>query len=234
MLAIYKKEMRQYLTSLAGAAFLAAYAALTGYAFAVGNLFAQSGDISSLFNSVLPSLLFLVPVLTMRLMAEERKMRTDQLLLTSPVSIAAIVWGKYAAALSIFALGSVPVVLCAAILAAYGSLQPLITLGNLAGLLLTGSAFVSVGLFASSTTENQIVAAIVSYALLLGLWLIDFLQPYAPHQALVLAVRFLSVRAHFQQLAAGIFSLSTLVYFLGMTLLLALLTITLMQRRKSR
>ena len=155
MRAIYQKEMRQYLTGFAGAVFLAAYAALIGYQFTVGNLLAQSGEISGLFSQIMSMLMFLVPILTMRLFSEEKKMRTDQLLLTSPVTISKIVSGKFLAALSMFLIGSLPLAAAAGVMRFYGVAFTLETAGNFAGLLLAGAAFISIGLFASAITETR-------------------------------------------------------------------------------
>ena len=233
MRAIYQKEMRQYLTGFAGAVFLAAYAVLIGYQFTVGNLLAQSGEISGLFSQIMSMLMFLVPILTMRLFSEEKKMRTDQLLLTSPVTISKIVSGKFLAALSMFLIGSLPLAAAAGVMRFYGIAFTLETAGNFAGLLLAGAAFISIGLFASAITENQIVAAIVSYVVMIGLWLLDYLRLYAAGFAGE-ALRFLSVRAHTAQLASGIFSLSTAVYFIGLTALMLGLTRLVMESRRCR
>lgn len=234
MKAIYQKEMRQYLTSFAGAVFLAAYAALIGYQFTVGNLLAQSGEMSGLFSQIMSMLMFLVPILTMRLFAEEKKMRTDQLLMTSPVTIGQIVSGKFMASLSMFVIGSLPLAAAGGIMRFYGVAFTLETAGNFAALLLAGAAFISIGLFASAITENQIVAAIVSYVMMIGLWLLDYLRLYAGQGLAGEALRFLSVRAHTAQLASGIFSLSTAVYFLGLTALMLGLTRTVMESRRCR
>lgn len=234
MKAIYQKEMRQYLTSFAGAVFLAAYAALIGYQFTVGNLLAQSGEMSGLFSQIMSMLMFLVPILTMRLFAEEKKMRTDQLLMTSPVTIGQIVSGKFMASLSMFVIGSLPLAAAGCIMRFYGVAFTLETAGNFAALLLAGAAFISIGLFASAITENQIVAAIVSYVMMIGLWLLDYLRLYAGQGLAGEALRFLSVRAHTAQLASGIFSLSTAVYFLGLTALMLGLTRTVMESRRCR
>ena len=86
MKAVFLKELRQYWNSLTGAVFLAAYALMIGYQFYVGNLLAQNGSVSRLFESVLSMLMFFIPILTMRLFAEEKKMHTDQLVFTAPVS----------------------------------------------------------------------------------------------------------------------------------------------------
>lgn len=234
MSAVYKKEMRQYITSFAGAVFLAAYAALIGYQFTVGNLLAQSGEISTLFSQIMSMLMFLMPILTMRLISEEKKMRTDQLLMTSPVSIGRIVWGKFLAALTMFLLGSLPLVLAALVMWHYGAAPSLETAGNFAGLLLSGGAFIAVGLLASALTENQIVAAIVSYIVLIGLWMLDYLRLYTDSKLLTEALRYLSVRPHFAQLTGGIFGLSTFVYFVSLTMLMLGLTMLVMESKRKR
>lgn len=234
MWAIYKKEMRQYAASPAGAVFLAAYAALIGYVFTVGNLLAQNGEIGTLFSQIMSMLMFLVPILTMRLMAEERKMRTDQLLLTAPVSIRGIILGKFLAALTVFALGSLPVLLAAGVLWYWGVPPSLQTLGCFAALLLAGAAFIAVGLLASALTENQIVAAIVSYAALIGGWMLDYVRAYIGGEAASQALAYLCVRAHAAQLASGIFSLSTLTFFVSLTALMLGLTELVMESRRTR
>ena len=234
MKAIYLKELRQYATSFAGAVFLAAYAVLIGYQFTVGNLLAQSGEISNLFFQIMSMLMFLVPILTMRLLSEEKKMRTDQLLLTSPVSIGRIVIGKFMAAFTMFICGSVPLVLAAGLMWFYGVAPSLETAGNFAGLLMTGAAFISIGLLASAITENQIVAAIVSYVVLMGLWLLDYLRMYVSGDTAGRMLRYLSVRAHFTQLASGVFSLSTLIYFLSLTGLMLGFTVLVMSHARKR
>ena len=234
MKAIYVKELRQYATSFAGAVFLAAYAVLIGYQFTVGNLLAQSGEISNLFFQIMTMLMFLVPILTMRLLSEEKKMRTDQLLLTSPVSIGKIVIGKFLAAFTMFLAGSIPLVIAAGLMWYYGVAPSLETAGNFAGLLLAGAAFISMGLLASAVTENQIVAAIVSYVALTGLWLLDYLRLYVSHEAAAKVISYLSVRAHFSRLASGVFGLSTLVYFLSLTGLMLGWTVLAMSHDRKR
>ena len=234
MKAIYVKELRQYATSFAGAVFLAAYAVLIGYQFTVGNLLAQSGEISNLFFQIMTMLMFLVPILTMRLLSEEKKMRTDQLLLTSPVSIGKIVIGKFLAAFTMFLAGSIPLVIAAGLMWYYGVAPSLETAGNFAGLLLAGAAFISMGLLASAVTENQIVAAIVSYVALTGLWLLDYLRLYISHEAAAQVIGYLSVRAHFSRLASGVFGLSTLVYFLSLTGLMLGWTVLAMSHDRKR
>lgn len=234
MTAVWKKEMRQYMTSVIGAVFLASYAGLTGYYFVVGNLLAGDGDASVLFHSIFSVLMVLIPMLTMRLFAEERKQYTEQLLLTAPVSVMKIVMGKFFAAACIFLIGSIPVILAVAVLAWYDCFHLLETVGNWCGLCVIGSTFLSIGMFSSSVTENQIVAAIMSYIILLGLWILDFLKYYVQNRWAVALIEYLSFRSHFDELAAGIFSFSTLVYFLTLTCFMLTWTQLILENRKWR
>ncbi len=232
MTAVWKKELRQYRTSIIGAVFLASYGGLIGYYFVVGNLLAMNGDITVLFQSVYSTLIVLIPILTMRLFAEERKMRTDQLLFTSPVDIGMIILGKFFAALEMFCLGSLPIVLDVAVLAFYGCFQPLETAGCFAGLFLAGSGLLSMGLFASSLTENQVVAAIVSYLMMILLWLLDYLKYYVQGEWTAKLVGYLSFQIHFQELSSGIFSFSAVVYFTSLTALMLGLTCLVLESRR--
>lgn len=232
MIAVWKKELRQYRTSIIGAVFLASYAGLIGYYFVVGNLFAMNGDITILFRSVYSTLMVLIPVLTMRLFAEERKMRTDQLLFTSPVDIGRIILGKFLAAFVIFCLGSVPIALDGAVLAFYGCFRPLETVGCFAGLLLAGSGLLAIGIFASALTENQVVAAIVSYVIMILLWLLDYLTYYVQGVWAARLIGYLSFQSHFRELSSGIFSISAVVYFTSLTGLMLGLTYLVLESRR--
>ncbi len=220
MIAIWKKEIRQYATSFIGPVFLASYAGLAGYYFTVGNLFAANGDVTVLFHSIFSVLMVVIPMLTMRVFAEEKRQHTDQLLFTAPVSVTQIIGGKFLAVFYIFLIGNIPVILAVVILGYYGCFQLLETIGNFAGLCLAGGSFLAIGMFASAVTENQLVAAIMSYVIMLGLWILDFLKYYIQSKWLAAMIGYLSFRSHFEELAAGIFSFSTVVYFVTITCLM--------------
>lgn len=220
MKAVWKKEIYQYATSMIGAVFLASYAGMVGYYFTVGNLLAADGSVAVLFHSIFSVLMVFIPMLTMRLFAEEKKLRTEQLIFTSPLSVFQIVMGKFLAAFCIFLVGSIPVILAVVILGYYGTFQLLETLGNWCGLCGAGAAFLAIGLFASSVTENQLVAAIMSYVIMLGLWMLDFLKYYVQNRWIAAAIEYLSFRAHFEELSAGIFSFSSIAYFISLTFLM--------------
>lgn len=234
MKAVFKKELKQYFAAPIGVVFLAAYFAFTGYYFTVGTLLPASSDVPGLFSSVFSVLTVLIPLLTMRLFAEEHRMRTDQLLMTSPKSVKNIALGKFLSAYAVFLCGSLSLLPPLCMLSRFGALDATETAGNLVALLLVGAAYISIGLFASAITENQVVAAVVSYAIMLGLWLLDYLRYYTSGALLSAVVSYLSFRTHFSVLSSGVFSLATPVYFLSLTGLMLVFTCLAVERRRVR
>ncbi len=180
MLAILKRELRAYFLSPIGYIFMSLFLLVGGVLFAFGNLITLSSQYTGFLGSILFMFLLAVPVLTMRLFTDEMRMRTDQLLLTSPVRIVEIVLGKYLAALIVFFITMIITVFYAILVAIYGDLDTWQTVGGYIGFFLVGCSFISVGLFVSSTTENQVIAAIVTFSALLLAWIMDAIQSGVP------------------------------------------------------
>jgi ABC-2 type transport system permease protein len=159
MLAIYKRELQGYFYSPIAYIFIGIFMAIAGIVFSISNVLSGSAD----FNNMLGNLTFLfmlvVPILTMRLLSEERKNKTDQLLLTSPASITAIVLGKYFAALSVFIITLVITIMYPVILFIYGNPSVTEIIGGYLGFLFLGSALIAIGVFISALSENQIISA---------------------------------------------------------------------------
>jgi len=180
MLAILKRELRAYFLSPIGYIFMSLFLLVGGVLFAFGNLITLSSQYTGFLGSILFMFLLAVPVLTMRLFTDEMRMRTDQLLLTSPVRIVEIVLGKYLAALIVFFITMIITVFYAILVAIYGDLDTWQTVGGYIGFFLVGCSFISVGLFVSATTENQVIAAIVTFSALLLAWIMDAIQSGVP------------------------------------------------------
>lgn len=144
-------------------------------------------------------------------------MRTDQLLLSAPIGSGAVAVGKFLAVVTIFAVGLGGTLLYVLALAMMGQFDPLMVLGNYAGMLVSAGAFAAIGLLVSAMTENQIIACIVSYAVILALWLIGSVQSYLPSPVLKALAGYLSAANRFTEFAMGIFDLSTIVYYLSIT-----------------
>jgi ABC-2 type transport system permease protein len=183
MQAVFKRELRAYFLSPLGYIFLSIFLLITGIFFTTGNLISGNSRYLSFLGSILFIFIFIVPLLTMRLLSDEKQKKTDQLLLTSPLGIPEIVVGKFLAALTFFCIGLAVTFLYALVIALHGELDLWETLGGYIGFILLGGTFISVGLFISGLTENQITAAITSFAALLAMWLVNILQNAVPSDA---------------------------------------------------
>jgi ABC-2 type transport system permease protein len=153
---------------------------ITGIFFTFNNMFSQSSQFTGFLGSILLIYLFAIPLLTMRLFSEEKRQKTDQLLLTSPVSITGIVCGKFLAALAVYCGTLAFTALYAVVIALYGDLQAWETLGSYIGFIFLGASYISVGIFVSTVTENQVTAALVSFFALMLIWLIDPVSQMLP------------------------------------------------------
>ena len=225
--------MRSYFTGVIGYAFLVVYLAVSGIIFAYTTLFSMSSDVTSFFTFMLIFAAVILPILTMKSFSEERKAKTEQLLLTAPVSIPAMVIGKFLAAYSMFAMAAVFSSLYFLLLIPYGTVEVATLLGNLIALLLVGMVFISIGLFVSSLTENQLSAAVGTIAIILALLGINLASSLIPTEY---AIRFvfdaLSVYTRFQTFTSGYFDLPSLIYYLSVSALFLYFTFRVYDRRR--
>jgi ABC-2 type transport system permease protein len=180
MIAVFKRELKAYFLTPIGYLYMGLFLLLTGIFFTFGNIFSQSSQFSGFLGNLLFIYLFAVPLLTMRLFSEEKRQKTDQLLLTSPVSIAEIVCGKFLAALVIYAMTMVVTISYAVIIAIFGDLQTMEVIGSYIGFLFLGAGYISVGVFISAGTENQLTAALVTFFSLLVILLLDSITQIFP------------------------------------------------------
>ncbi|HZJ57850.1 MAG TPA: ABC transporter permease [Clostridia bacterium] len=180
MLAIYKRELRAYFTSSTGFIFMGFFLILSGFFFAMTNLFPASPNYNSVLGSITFIFLIVVPILTMRLMPDDKRQRTDQLLFTSPLSLTGIVLGKYLAAVSVFVLTLLITCVYPIILSFFGNLAIWEIVGGYIGFLLLGSAFIAIGLLVSTFTDNQVIAAVITFSALLFMWIIDWVVQGLP------------------------------------------------------
>ena len=181
MFAIFKRELKAYFTSPLGYVFLAIFYAFSGLFFYIFSLSVGSTDISSVFLMMFIVLMVFVPLLTMRLLSEDKKQKTDQLILTAPVSLLSIVMGKFLAAYAIFAIGVAVMPVYGFVMSTFATVSWLPIWGNTVGLLLLGGIFVSIGLFISSLTENQMIAAIGGFFINLMILLMNTLKSALPN-----------------------------------------------------
>lgn len=232
MNAIYRKEMRQYFHSPIGYVFLAIFLFINAFYFLLQNLLTHSGDITDYFQSVITLEMFLIPMLTMRSFSEEKKQRTDVFLFTMPISHRNIVLGKFLAAESVFLIGIAATLIFPIVLALCGRVQFWITLGNYIGIILLMSAFIAIGLFASSISENQIVSAILSYIMIFLLWYAYGLGAAIQNETVLLLINQISVMRLYHELVMGVFNPAGIVLYVTITFIFLFLTTFTIERRR--
>ncbi len=235
MFPIFKREMRAYFSSPIGYIFMAVFLAISGAIFSVFTVGSSSTDSSGYFVFILFVFTILIPLLTMKLFSEERKMKTEQILLTSPVSIFGMVFGKFLAAFTVF-FGTFALS-CAVNFITLRQIagKPLNfagIFGNIVGILLIGAAFISIGIFMSSLTENQLVSAVTTIGIILFMLLISFLPVYINSPTLREIVRFFSVVDRFSVFTGGVFSLSGISYFVSISIVFLFLTTRIYEMRR--
>lgn len=193
MLAVYKKELRSYLTSMVGYVFIAFVLLILGIYFTAYNLQYASPDFGATLSSVTFLFLVITPILTMRILAEEKKNRTDQLLLTAPVSVWKVILGKYLSMVTIYAI---PVVISAfypLIMGRYGVISYPMAYVAVIGFFFLGCAQIAVGLFLSSVTESQVIAAVLTFGILFCSYMMDGIESFFSDTAISSMVAFLII-----------------------------------------
>lgn len=234
MLAIFKREMRSYFTSAIGYVFLVMYLAVGGAVFCLTTLFSMSADVTPFYTYMLLLSAIILPLLTMKSFSEERKIKTEQLLLTAPVSITGMVMGKFLAAYVMFAGCMILNSLYFLVLNFYAVVKFVILLGNIVAMLLVGMVFISIGLFVSSLTENQLAAAIGTIAIIMAFLLVGVLTSLFPssHWFRMYVLNFLSILSRFQGFSYGYFDVSAIVYYLSISAIFLYLTVRIYDRRR--
>lgn len=255
MLAIFKKEMRSYFINPIGFVFVGIFLAMSALLCCYTTIQSNSYSTSTYFTIMIFALVILVPLLTMRSFAEEKKLKTEQLLLTAPVSITSMVLGKYLASFVMF-LGCV-VVSCINFIPLYivGNIEregdpysithigPVTSeiVGSLIAVILIGAAFIAIGIFISSLTENQLSAAVITISVILFMVIMGFVNDIgsdAEGNRLISSyvVRFvidwISVFSRFGYFTYGIFDISALIYYLSIASVFVFLTVRIYEKRR--
>ena len=225
MWAIIKKEVKSYFLSPIGYIFVGLFLAVYSIFFYMDVYVYGTTNFGNMFYSLTTIVTFLVPVLTMRLFAEEKKNGTEQLILTSPRSVTAITLGKFFAALIVVLISELLTFIYFGILMYFGSPNLVTALVTLLGFTLLCSSYIAFGMFASSLTENQIIAEILTTVVLLVLW---FIPNFIPSMQ-----TFSLVNAFTSSFPAGTISLASLVLLGSFTVIFILLTMMVLQRKKN-
>ncbi len=230
--AIYRREMYAFFTSGLAYVFLSVYFLFSGYFFYAGSLASATTDTSAMFGALFLVVLFLIPILTMRLLSEEKKNKTDQGLLTAPVGLWSIVLGKYLAAFTLFVIAESIVFIYAMFLSYFGTVTWSTLLGNYFAMLLLGAAFIAVGTFISSLTENQMASAVASFLALMLLYMIDSIGSNISVEFIQKLFTSLSFYSRYIEFTMGLFNLSSVVFYISAAFLFNFFTVRVLEKRR--
>ena len=225
MWAVFKKELKTYFLSPIGYIAIGIFMLMFSIFFYLTTISYGSVDMENLYYATARyGLLLMVPLLTMRMFAEERKNGTEQLLLTSPRSVTSIVLGKFFAALAVILITLILSIIYAIIISFFGTINIPTLIVTMIGFLLVAMAAISIGMLASSITENQIIAAIITIVVLVAPWfLVDISEIFSS----------IDLIDKFLKFPSGLVSVSDTVCLLSITAMCVLITIVLIKRRKA-
>ena len=231
MSAVFKREFRAYFTTPIGFIVIAAFYFFLGLYFSMIYSYG-SPDTAMVIVAMSTVIVFTMPVLTMRLMSEDRRQKVDQALLTAPVSLTSIVLGKFFAALAVFAIGFAPTVIFEIIVASYVSVNVMSYIYALFGMLLLGSALISIGMFISSLTESPVISAILTLV-------INILVLYMSNFASMIKVSWIATVVEkaafissFENFGENILSVADILYFVSISAAFLFLCVRSLDKRR--
>jgi ABC-2 type transport system permease protein len=229
---VLKREFLAYFRTPIGYVFIGVFTALSGVIFYLSNLSALSGELLIFLSQLTLLVMLLTPVLTMRLICEERQRRTDQLLLTSPVSLTRIVLGKYLAAAAVLLIAIALTNVCTLIIAIYGTVYAGEWFVGYLGFIMQSMGFLALDLFVTSFTKNQVSAAIAAFGANFLLWMIDLLADKVSVPAISDSLHFISLYDRYEPFIIGQLSYASLLYFITFTAVCLTATVRVMDARR--
>lgn len=232
MTAIIKRELSSYFNSAIGYIVLAVFTFFSGLFFYMYCLLSNTASMSYVFLSMLMIVLLVIPIITMRSFSEERKQKTDQALLTAPVSLTEMVLGKFLGAFLLYCICNAVYVLYVIILAIYTAPDWAVFLTTMLGMLLMGGALIAIDLFVSALTESQVIAAVISIGVGLFIYMLDSLSNLISSEWFTAFIHNLSFDAHFTNFINGIINLNSVIFFLSVIAIFLFLCIRVFEKRR--
>ena len=229
MKAIFKREVRSYFSSPVGYVCVSVLMALYGFWYYTAMLTSSSSYISSVFGTMFSFSMMIIPIITMRSMCDDQKNKTDQALLTAPVGVTAIVLGKFFACCFVYFVATT-----------LGGILPAIVMstfstpswGEIIGALLYGAAMISIGVFISSLTVSQIIAAIGTFIISVLLMYMDSLASVVSNEVLSTAIQWFSFNDRYSTFTQGMFSISSVIFFISVVAVFVFLTARKVESRR--
>jgi len=237
MLAVFKRDFKAYFTSAIGYIYLGAYIFVLNLVFFLENALGGSASLTGVFGFMLLVMMFITPILTMRVFSEEFKQGTDQLMLTAPVKLPCVVMGKFLSSLSVFCCLLALSLLWPYAISLMGENNIAEVAGNYFGILCIGAAYIAMGVFISSLTENQVIAAVGSLGLFVSLYIFEIVATFfyrsgALPAAVMQVLRFISIFGRYSSISRGVLALDDIIFLLSVCASFLFLTIRRLERRR--
>ena len=232
MKAIIKREFSSYFAHPVGYFFIGVTFLLASFSFFIDVYLYGTTDISPVFSSLFGLMYLIVPLITMRLLSEEKRHKTEQVFYTSPVTMTEVVLGKYFGACLIYIVATAIVFVHQVVLAFYGSPDWGLMICRYLGLVLLGGFLIAIGLVVSALTESQAVAAIVALAVSMVMERVDSLTQSSTSKVLTAITEWISPGHHFTGFFNGNFTVADIFYYLSMTGLLLFIAVRIMDRKR--
>lgn len=232
MRATFQREFQEYFNTMLGYVFVSAFLFLSGVFFSVNNISALDAEFNITLNDCIYVFLLTSPLLTMKLLSEEKKSKRIQLLITVSTPISSVIIGKYLAAVAVFAVTICCTWIYPVILGIYGTVSVPLIINGYVGFFFLGVAFISIGMFASSITESQLTSAICTYGILLLFLCMDLLISQIHVKVIAMSLQWFSLFERFKSYQYGTFSIASVVYYLSFSLVFLSLSIAVMRYRR--
>lgn len=237
MLAIWKREVQNYFLTPIGYVFMGVFLLCGGVFFFIYNIASSSSSLETLFGNMIYLFMLVMPILTMRLLSEEKRSKSDQLLLTSPLSIAQIVVGKFLAAATVLLATMVVMLIYVVIICCYSTPYAGMIVSNYLGFFLVGCCYVAIGVLMSALTENQVSAAVLTFGANLLLQIFESLSssitiPTIGFINLNTVLSWLSLYTRYYDFTAGILSFANVLYYISFCFVILFLAVRVIDKRR--
>lgn len=232
MTAVLKRELKAYFYSPIGYVCVGMMMLLYGFYFYQVMLIGSSSNIASVYSAMFIWGMMFIPIITMRSFSEETKNKTDQALLTAPVGVTSIVIGKFLAGFIVYAIATVGSLIPAIIIGIFSSPSWPLIFGNFLGTLLYGAAMVAIGVFLSSLTQSQVVAAVATYGVTIFLLMVDQFSSNISNAVVQKIIQWISFNSRYTPFTKGMLDVSSMVFFLSVIAVFVFLTARKLESRR--
>ncbi len=232
MLAILRRELSAYFNSAIGYIVMAVFYFFSGMYFYLYCLYYGSSNLTPVFSNMFMIVLFLIPIITMKSFSEEKRQKTDQALLTAPVSLFEVVMGKFLGAFILYACCVAIFIIYAIVISFFTTPQWAVILCTILGMLLLGGSLIAIDIFISALTESQVIAAIISIAAGLFIYMVDSLASITQSAFLTSILSKVSFNNNFMNFTYGILNLSNFVFFISVIAIFVFLTIRVFEKKR--